>query len=357
MNRTCIAGLFATALCGSAFAQSSVTLYGSLDSGVAYVNNSGGHALFKANQSNMQPDRWGITGAEDLGGGLRSVFRLENGFFTNTGAFVNPGAEFNRRVYVGLESDRFGTLTLGHQSALSFDLLTPFANAYAGNSWNMFHPGNVDGLANSATSVINNAVKYRSPSYGGVGVAALFGFGNTTNFGRNDTWSAALTYDRGPFHAAAFYQLQHDQAFALAPLALGTFQGQPAAGYVADRAEFWGAGGAYTLGPVKLHALYTRVKLESKQHADIYRAYDAGAEWSVTPFTTLTAGANTTTLAAHRWTQAGVGCIYALSKQTQLYLQGVFEHTNPGGLASLSVAGLSSTSNQVMVLSGIHHNF
>ncbi|MBN3823196.1 porin [Burkholderia sp. Ac-20384] len=357
MNRTCLVGLLVISVSGAASAQSSVTLYGSLDSGVAYVNNSGGHALFKANQSNMQPDRWGITGAEDLGGGLRSVFRLENGFFTNTGAFVNPGTEFNRRAYVGLDSDRLGTLTLGHQSALSFDFLTPFANAYAGNSWNMFHPGNVDGLANSATSVIDNAVKYRSPSYGGVSVAGLFGFGNTTNFGHGNTWSAALMYDHGPLQVAAFYQRQHNQAFALAPLALGTFQGQTAASYVADRAEFWGAGGAYTLGPVKLHALYTRVKLESKQHADIYQAYDSGAEWSVTPFTTLTAGANTTTLDAHRWTQVGLGCLYALSKQTQLYLQGIVEHTNPGGFAALSVAGISSTNNQVMVLTGIHHSF
>ncbi|WP_042337432.1 porin [Paraburkholderia ferrariae] len=357
MNRTCIAGLVAINLCGSAFGQSSVTLYGSLDSGLAYVNNSGGHTLFKANQSNMQPDRWGIIGVEDLGGGLRSVFRLENGFFTNTGAFVNSGTEFNRRAYVGLESDQAGTLTLGHQTALSFDLLTPFANAYAGSSWNMFHPGNVDGLADSATSVINNAVKYRSPNYGGVSVAGLFGFGNTTNFGQDNTWSAALTYDRGPFQAAAFYQLQHNQAFALAPLALGTFQGQIATNYVADRAEFWGAGGAYTLGSVKLHALYTRVRLESKQYADTYQAYDAGSEWSVTPFTTLTAGANTTTLHAHRWTQIGLGYIYALSRQTQLYLQGIYEHTNPGGYASLSVAGTSSTSNQVLLLTGIHHNF
>jgi len=357
MNRTYFVGLLAISVGGAASAQSSVTLYGSLDSGAAYVNNSGGHALFKANQSNMQPDRWGITGAEDLGGGLRSVFRLETGFFTNTGAFVNPGTEFNRRAYIGLESSQLGALTLGHQSALSFDFLTPFANAYAGNSWNMFHPGNVDGLANSATSVIDNAVKYRSPSYGGVSVAGLFGFGNTTNFGHGNTWSAAVTYDRGPLQAAAFYQRQHNQALALTPLALGTFQGQPAASYVADRAEFWGAGGAYTLGPIKLHALYTRVKLQSKQHADIYQSYDSGAEWSVTPFTTFTAGANTTTLDAHRWTQVGVGYIYALSKQTQLYAQGIFEHTTPGGFASLPVAGISSTSNQLMLLTGIHHSF
>jgi predicted porin len=357
MNRTYLSGLVALAISGSASAQSSVTLYGSLDSGLAYVNNSGGHALFKANQSNMQPDRWGIAGVEDLGGGLHALFRLESGFFTDTGAFVNTSSEFNRQAYVGIASDRLGTLTLGHQSALSFDVLTPFANAYASNSWNMFHPGNVDGLANSATSSINNAVKYRSPIYAGFYVAGMFGFGNTTDFDYGNTSSVALHYDNGPFQASVFYQVQHNQAFALAPLSLGKFQGQTAASYVADRAQFWGAGASYQLSALKLHALYTRVKLESKQDADAYQAWDAGAEWSVTPAITLTAGANTTTLEDHRWTQLGLGYIYALSKQTQLYFQGIFEHANPGSLASLSVAGVSSTNNQLMFLSGIHHSF
>ncbi len=32
-------------------------------------------------QGNMQPDRWGLKGVEDLGGGLNAVFQLENGFY------------------------------------------------------------------------------------------------------------------------------------------------------------------------------------------------------------------------------------------------------------------------------------
>lgn len=357
MKKSTLLGMLIYGAFGSAFAQSSVTLYGSLDSGLAYVNNSGGHALFEANQSNMQPDRWGISGVEDLGGGLHALFRLENGFFTNTGTLVNTNSFFNRQAYVGLESDQFGGLTLGHQSALSFDMLAPFANVYAGNSWNMLHPGNVDGLANTATSSINNAVKYRSPTWSGLYIAALFGFGNTTNFQYGTTSSVALHYGRGPFEASMFYQNQHNQAFALSSLVLGTFQDQPAASYVADRAQFWGAGASYRLNAIKLHVLYTRVKLESKNFADVYQAWDSGAEWSVTAATTLTAGANTTTFDAHRWTQVGLGYIYSLSKRTQIYLQGVYEHANPGSFAALSIGGVSSTNNQLLFLTGIHHNF
>jgi hypothetical protein len=75
------ASLFATA----AHAQSSVTLYGMIDNGISYVNNAvnakGGHSsLIKEDEGVDGGSRWGITGVEDLGGGLRTVFVLENGF-------------------------------------------------------------------------------------------------------------------------------------------------------------------------------------------------------------------------------------------------------------------------------------
>nr|WP_246176727.1 porin [Pandoraea soli] len=56
-------------------------MYGSLDAGGAYVSNSAGSALFKFNQSNMQPDRWGFKGVEDLGGGPTFRFSTGERFF------------------------------------------------------------------------------------------------------------------------------------------------------------------------------------------------------------------------------------------------------------------------------------
>lgn len=61
------AGLIGAGAASGAWAQSTVTLYGSLDAGVAYVSNSGGHAKWMEEQGNMQPDRWGIRAVEDLG--------------------------------------------------------------------------------------------------------------------------------------------------------------------------------------------------------------------------------------------------------------------------------------------------
>src|ERR1044072_9814364 len=71
------AGLTAACATTGAWAQSSVTLYGSLDAGIAYISNAGGHSKWIMEQGNMQPDRWGLKGVEDLGGGLKCVFQLE----------------------------------------------------------------------------------------------------------------------------------------------------------------------------------------------------------------------------------------------------------------------------------------
>ncbi|MDI7047491.1 porin, partial [Escherichia coli] len=63
-----------------AHAQSSVTLYGIIDAGVTYFSNVNGHSNFVANDGSIQSNRWGLRGVEDIGGGTRVVFDLENGF-------------------------------------------------------------------------------------------------------------------------------------------------------------------------------------------------------------------------------------------------------------------------------------
>ncbi|MGN4077388.1 porin, partial [Burkholderia gladioli] len=61
---------------GVAHAQSTVTLYGIVDAGIAYVHNAQGanganqSTLVKFNSGNMSGSRWGLRGTEDLGGGL-----------------------------------------------------------------------------------------------------------------------------------------------------------------------------------------------------------------------------------------------------------------------------------------------
>ena len=91
----------------AAHAQSSVTLYGIIDVGLEYVNNTSanGHSLVREQSGNLYGSRWGLKGEEDLGGGLTAFFLLENGFNINDGTLGQSGRLFGRRAYVGLRKD------------------------------------------------------------------------------------------------------------------------------------------------------------------------------------------------------------------------------------------------------------
>ena len=77
------------AFAGVAHAQSSVTLYGVVDTGILVNNNVKGLHQYSLSQGTSS--RWGLKGTEDLGGGLSAIFTLENGYATATGALSQGG--------------------------------------------------------------------------------------------------------------------------------------------------------------------------------------------------------------------------------------------------------------------------
>src|ERR1700754_1749666 len=87
---------------GAAHAKSSVTLYGLIDAGLTYTNNQGGSHNFKMTSGAVNGSRWGLRGSEDLGGGLKAIFTLEDGFSIANGTFGQGGREFGRQAFVGL---------------------------------------------------------------------------------------------------------------------------------------------------------------------------------------------------------------------------------------------------------------
>ncbi|MDN3098678.1 porin, partial [Enterococcus faecalis] len=99
------------AVAQGAWAQSSVTMFGLIDSGITYVSNEGGGKNVKFDDGIFAPNLFGLRGTEDLGGGLKAIFTLENGFNPNTGALGQGNRMFGRQAFVGLESARWGTLT------------------------------------------------------------------------------------------------------------------------------------------------------------------------------------------------------------------------------------------------------
>ncbi|MCY1274750.1 Outer membrane porin protein [compost metagenome] len=139
--RKTIFGIAAVCACGAAEAQSSVTLYGVIDTNIEYVNkvgvvprstnnfNSGqGQKAFRENAGGYSGSRWGLRGTEDLGGGLKSVFVLEGGFNSDTGTMQQGGRLFGRQAFVGLGS-RMGQITVGRQYHSLFSTIANFVPA------------------------------------------------------------------------------------------------------------------------------------------------------------------------------------------------------------------------------------
>ncbi|MGU7784294.1 porin [Burkholderia sp. PU8-34] len=124
-----VASLLATTfMTTAALAQSSVTLYGIVDTGIDWENHvatgpgqrsAAGSAIRMTSLSSTVPSRWGLQGKEDLGGGVRAIFELESGFSPSSGTLQYGGREFGRTALVGLETP-FGTVKLGRQINMTY---------------------------------------------------------------------------------------------------------------------------------------------------------------------------------------------------------------------------------------------
>jgi hypothetical protein len=75
-----LATLAGTFIASAAHAQSSVTLFGMMDTGITYVSNQSGKSNVKMDDGVNGPNLWGMRGSEDLGGGTKAIFELVNQF-------------------------------------------------------------------------------------------------------------------------------------------------------------------------------------------------------------------------------------------------------------------------------------
>ncbi|MEW9585228.1 porin [Paraburkholderia sp. DGU8] len=175
-------------------------------------NSAGSNSLVKFDDGVAQGNRWGVRGGEDLGGGVRAIFNLENGFSVGSGALNQGGREFGRQAFAGLSKSGVGSLTFGRQYSLSQDTLAPFSNGgqTVANNY-AYHIADVDQLT---ASRVDNAVKFKSASYAGLTFGALYGFSNqagafagtpapSASGGSGRTYSVGVRYVNGPFAAGA----------------------------------------------------------------------------------------------------------------------------------------------------------
>lgn len=352
----------ASGLAASAFAQSNVTIYGSLDTGVAYVNNLGGGSVARVDQGTMQPDRIGFRGTEDLGGNLKANFQLESGFSTDTGAQTKSGYLFNRYSTVGLSGD-FGAVTLGHMPDIVFDYVGKLSDAYQLTNWYLFHPGNLDSLAN--TYQFDNTVRYTSPTFAGLQVSGMYGFGEVagnSSSGRNI--SAGASYVNGPLRASLAYSKLNNRAAGYA----GTFLqsvGLGSAATVFNSLTTTAAGVGYVIGPVRLNSVYTQVKIAlPTNQTPTQKNFDLGAAWRYATADTLNLGYGLSKLEGAHWNTVSLSNVHAFSKRTELYAQVAYQRAGGdakyavmNGTGAAGATGVSSSNSQMVTTVGIHHSF
>ncbi|MCC8404397.1 porin [Paraburkholderia sp. MMS20-SJTN17] len=220
MKKTLVASALGLVALG-ANAQSSVTLYGIVDTGLGWQNSSttlsptsgaasskpspGGRSVVKMINGIWAGSRFGLKGSEDLGGGTKAIFQLEAGFNSATGAQSVSGLLFNRQAWVGMTNAQFGTLTAGRQYTSYYTMLSPYSPTTWLTGAYGAHPGDIDSL--DTVYRANNSLVYTSPSFSGLTVSGSYSIGGTPgSFSAGQTWSVAAQYLNGPVGIAAGIQ-------------------------------------------------------------------------------------------------------------------------------------------------------
>ena len=125
MKKSLLAVAVLGAFSSAAMAQSSVTIYGVLDTAIRYTTNNdaaGDHKVVLG-EGIFQGPRLGFKGNEDLGGGSAAVFDLEAGIVINNGQSDQQGQLFGRQAFVGLKNSSLGEIDFGRQYSLAFQTL------------------------------------------------------------------------------------------------------------------------------------------------------------------------------------------------------------------------------------------
>lgn len=163
MKKSLLALATLTAFAGVASAQSSVTLFGIVDLSVNSVKNGNLSQKLMSNDQ-LNSNRIGFRGIEDLGGGMRAGFHIEGGMQPDTGG---TGQNWQRRSTVSLMGG-FGEIRLGRDYIATFSNRASFDPFGFNGMGNM---GNVESMLGSGAGTqvrANNVVGYFLPAMGGV---------------------------------------------------------------------------------------------------------------------------------------------------------------------------------------------
>ncbi len=362
MKKSLIA-VAALAAVGAASAQSSVTLYGIVDTGygVVQTKTEQGGTTTKTRTTglmsgNLSGSRWGLKGQEDLGNGLSAVFNVEAGFNSANGAFagnthqvrdangnlvnVSGGHGFNRRSVVGLKGS-FGQVLLGRDYTPMDSIASDYqaSDLVTGDDY-------YGGLYTARVNGIHYAGEF-----GGVGVKAFVGYNDvktttstaaatTVTREREEGYGVGVSYAGGPFTVGAAVQ---------------QFRSKDAVATTSKNTEY-GVGATYDFTAAKLYAHYIANDYQTPNIKPLqqfgvgvtvpFGAFTLGAQYAYNHFKpAANAKAN-----GHDFVLQGT---YALSKRTDLYARAA--RTDSWKTKVSGVTALKTRTDSFAV--GIRHRF
>jgi len=408
MKKSLFALAAVTAFAGAAQAQSSVTVYGIIDMGIAGGNNRNAQPTsvtnstgLGVNQSAQSTSRLGFRGTEDLGGGTSAFFTLETGLLPNqeTASTFN-----NRQTFVGIAQKGIGRFALGTQQTgihsavarttaggqnnLVGDLLytvngtTPLATIPTTSSYGMTS-------GQSYAVRVNNAITFATENLSGFQGNLMFvASGTDTNQGgtaaaptggqnTNSGYAAGLDYTLGKLLLTANYASFTNTTTTAtvgtspttAPGAFTKFSNTTTAtmgSNVNDNTMYFG--GTYDFGILQAFAGYINRKVSAENNSLYFQRYTAqqvGVRSNLTPtinvFASVSTGAWENTgfdMASANLNGYQLGSNYILSKRTNLYaLFGNASQSNAAN-STINPATARNTSYNVNNYAvGVRHTF
>ena len=399
MKKSLLALAVLGAFAGAAQAQSSVTIYGIVDTGVTYTSkavssiNPNGTAntgsKFALNSGVLQGSRIGFKGTEDLGGGLSAVFNLETGFKNDTGMTDgNPNELFRRKSVVGLQGG-FGAVLLGRQT----DFLDDIGGSMTGvGDFGGIIANSGSGLTRLQGTRTNNSIRYNTNNLGGFTGSLIYGFGEQAGqTSAGQAFGFGGKYENGPLALAAAYYQSKKGTTAADTAAPGAAGANVTNGDT--QLKTFTLAAAYQLGNAKIYGNWSRVKQPGAtdgavnangaaivavnaslaptswviggSNNDKVDAYELGGNYALSPSLKLLASVQHSRISytnvgapKGKLTQINLGTDYWLSKRTDLYafLSNIraSDTVNPGVLSGNSTL---DTGSQTSLSVGIRHKF
>jgi predicted porin len=314
----------------SAFAQSSVSITGLIDTGYKTVNYGNTTADTKGLAANNTATTvLTLAGTEDLGGGLAANFQLQltPDFINGAGVESTTAVGNGQQAFVGLSSAKAGSLKLGRVNTNTLDAWgvgsvfgTALGSGYStnGNIFTRFSKAGT-GTSNTAPTRFNGAIRYESPVFNGFS-ASYLAVPQATDVDAQSVSDFGLKYSNGPLNVAyANMEIKQNGTVAADKSFIGGGSQALTTG-TSNKISILSAN--YTIGAATVYgATFTEKQNTSTEINTSGSVIGAKYVMGATTLMASMGSSNEKSAANADKKIAGIGADYALSKRTNAYVR------------------------------------